>query len=400
MKRFSVLSLFIALLSLVASGFAQDTVKVGVITSITGRFAEFGEQHTAGLKAALEDINATGGVNGVPVELVIEDDISEVNSALAAAEKLVNQDVPIVIGAYSSSITNPLAQYFTRSERPFIVYTSADDAITRPGSPWIFRTNQPSYAYAEVLFDVFDQLNATQAEGSLSTIALIHGNGAFETAVADAVMLLADDRNYDVLERQEYDQSGADFRPILNRFAARNPDIVFMVSYAVDSVALMRQIEEVGLTAKVYAGGAAGFALPGFISGSGPAADYVFTATSWTGDVPYPGAAELNERLTASLGRIPSYHAAQGYTGLLTAVDALRRAESFLPADVQAALLATNMQDTPYGPVTFADYQGYRNQAPLPMVAEQVQDGQFVTVFVNGEATNEILFPTPGWSER
>lgn len=380
--------------------FAQESVKVGVITSITGRFAEFGEQHKAGLQAALEDINAAGGVNGVPVELVIEDDTSEVNAALAAAEKLVNQDVPIVIGAYSSSITNPLAQYFTRVGRPFIVYTSADDAITRPGSEWIFRVNQPSYAYAQVLFDVFDYLNATQASGELKTIALIHGNGAFETAVADAVMSLAKDRSYDVVERQEYDQSGADFRPILNRFATKKPDIVFMVSYAVDSVALMRQIDEVGLNAKVFAGGAAGFALPGFISGSGPAADYVFTATSWTGDVPYPGAVELNERLTEILGRVPSYHAAQGYIGLVTAVDALKRAASFAPADVQAALLATDMPDTPYGPINFADYQGYRNQAPLPMVAEQVQDGQFVTVFVNGAASNEILYPTPSWSDR
>jgi branched-chain amino acid transport system substrate-binding protein len=400
MKRFAVSVLFLVLVAGLSLGAAQESVKVGVVTSITGRFAEFGEQHMAGMEAALEDINAAGGVNGVPVELVVEDDISEVNSALAAAEKLVNQGVPVVIGAYSSSITGPLAQYFTRLQRPFIVYTSADDAITRPGSEWVFRTNQPSYAYAEVLFDVFDHLNGSQADGSLQTVALIHGNGAFETAVADAVMLLADERDYRVVERQEYDQSGADFRPILNRFASRNPDIVFMVSYAADSVALMRQIEEVGLTAKVYAGGAAGFALPGFISGSGPAADYVFTATSWTGDVPYAGAVELNERLTEKLGRIPSYHAAQGYTGLLTAVDALKRAESFEPADVQAALLATDMQDTPYGPISFADYQGYRNQAPLPMVAEQVQDGEFVTVFVNGEAVGEMLFPAPAWSER
>ncbi len=358
MRAFRQFALVATLVLAAGMAFAQETVKVGVITSITGRFAEFGEQHKAGLQAALEDINAAGGVNGMQVELVIEDDTSEVNAALAAAEKLVNQKVPIVIGAYSSSITNPLAQYFTRVGEPFIVYTSADDAITRPGSEWVFRTNQPSYAYAQVLFDVFDELNANQANGGLKTIALIHGNGAFETAVADAVMSLAKDRSYDVVERQEYDQSGADFRPILNRFATKKPDIVFMVSYAVDSVALMRQIDEVGLNAKVFAGGAAGFALPGFID------------------------------------------AAQGYIGLVTAVDALRRASSFSPADVQTALLATDMPDTAYGPINFDDYQGYRNQSPLPMVAEQVQDGAFVTVFVNGAATNPIQYPTPSWSDR
>jgi len=398
MKRFIVAAVLLAVAGLPA--FAQDTVKVGVVTSITGRFAEFGEQHRAGLQAALEDVNAAGGVNGVPVELVIEDDISEVNAALAAGEKLINEGVPIVMGAYSSSITNPLAQYFTRQGRPFLVFTSADDSITRPGSDWVFRLNQPSFAYADVLFQVFNALNDEHGEDTLRTIALIHGNGAFESAVADAVVELAADQGYEVIERQEYDQSGADFRPILNRFAARNPDVVFMVSYAVDSVALMRQIQEVGLNAKFYAGGAAGFALPGFIEGSGPAADYVFTATSWTGDVPFEGAVELNERLTEILGRVPSYHAAQGYISLITAVDVLSRAESFDPADVQQALLETDLQDNPYGPINFDDYQGYRNQNPLPMVVQQIQDGEFVTVFVDGEVVGDIIFPTPGWSER
>lgn len=395
MKRITV---FLMVL-FVGIAMAQDTVKIGVITSITGRFAEFGEQHKAGIKAALEDVNAAGGINGMPVEVVLEDDTSDANAALAAAEKLVNQDLPLVMGAYSSSITNPLAHYFTRLQRPFVVFTSSDDAITRPGSPWIFRINQPSFAYAQVLFDTFDAINAAEGAETLHTIVTIHGNGAFESAVADAVDVLAKERGYEVLERQDYDQSGADFRPILNRFAAAKPDIVFMVSYAADSVALMRQIAEVGLDAKVFAGGAAGFALPGFIEGAGPATEYVYTATAWTQDVPYPGAQDLNDRLEAILGRTPSYHAAQAYAGIITAVDALKRAASDSPADVQAALDATDMPDTVYGPIVFEDYQGYQNQNPLPMVAEQVQNGEFVTVVVNAEVVGKML-DTPAWSAR
>ncbi len=398
MRRFVLLLASLALL-LGGLAAAQETVKIGVITSVTGRFAEFGDQHRAGIQAALEDVNAAGGINGALVEVVLEDDISEANAALAAGEKLVNQGIPIVLGAYSSGITNPLAQYFTRQQRPFLVFTSSDDAITRPGSPWIFRINQPSYAYADVLFNVFDAINAEQGAGTLSTIVTIHGNGAFESAVADAVDEIAAARGYRVLERQDYDQSGADFRPILNRFKNHNADVVFMVSYAADSVALMRQIQEVGLDAKVFAGGAAGFALPGFIDGAGPATEYVYTATMWTKDVPYPGAQELNDRLAAILGRTPSYHAAQAYAGIITAVDVLKRAASHSPADVQAALQSLDMPDTVYGPLYFEDYQGYRNQAPLPAVAQQVQGGQFVTVFVNGIVVNDML-PTAPWAQR
>ncbi len=115
------------------AGSAQETVPIGVITSITGRYAEFGEQHQAGFAVALEEINANGGINGQPVELVLRDDTSDVNAALSSAESLT-REVSIVLGAYSSSITNPLAQFFARQGFPFLVFTSSEDAITVPGS--------------------------------------------------------------------------------------------------------------------------------------------------------------------------------------------------------------------------------------------------------------------------
>ena len=404
MKRIRLLAFCLAAclaVSLGITAFAQDDpVTVGVITSLTGRFAEFGEQHQAGFNVALEDINAAGGVNGRPVEIDLQDDTSEASVALSAAEGLLQEGVPLTLGAYSSSITNPLGQYFTREGSPFLVFTSSDDAITRPGSEWVYRLNQPATAYAAVLFDVFDNVNA-EGEGTLQTIALIHGNGNFETAVADAAVEFAEERGYEIVERESYDRGVTDFRPVLNRFAAADPDVVFMVSYAEDSVGIMRQANEVNLSPEMFAGGAAGFALPNFIEGAGDAANYVVTATAWTEAVPYEGAQGLYERLREELGKEPSYHAAQAYAGLIAAADALRRAEEMTPAGVQAALENTDLSTT-YGPIRFDDFNGYTNQNPLNMIAQQVQDGAFVTIYISPEidVSGELQFPTPPWSER
>ena len=404
MNRTRLLALCLASLALAfgPAAFAQDAqpVTVGVITSLTGRFAEFGEQHQAGFNVALEEINAAGGINGRPLALDLQDDTSEASVALSAAEGLLQEDVPLTLGAYSSSITNPLGQYFTREGRPFLVFTSSDDAITRPGSEWVYRLNQPATAYAAILFDEFDNLNAADA-GTVSTIALIHGNGNFETAVADAAAEFAEERGYEIVERESYDRGVTDFRPVLNRFASANPDVVMMVSYAEDSVGIMRQANEVGLNPKMFAGGAAGFALPNFIEGAGDAANYVVTATAWTEAVPYEGAQDLYERLRSELGKEPSYHAAQAYAGLLTAADALRRAETLEPEAVQAALSATDLS-TAYGPIRFESFDGYTNQNPLNMIAQQVQDGAFVTVYISPEVDveGELQFPTPAWNER
>ncbi|NLG68802.1 MAG: ABC transporter substrate-binding protein, partial [Firmicutes bacterium] len=286
------------------------------------------------------------------------------------------------------------AQYMTRRQTPLLVSGSADDSITRPGSEWVFRAKTNATAYAVSLLSLADLL------GGMRTMVILAGSGAFEQSVADAAEQIARQRGYQILSRQAYDRGLTDFRPILNRFRTVNPDIVFMVSYEEDAVAIMRQAKEVNLNARMFAGGAAGFALDTFIAGAGAAAEYVFSATSWTPDVRYPGARQLYERLKEKLGgREPSYHAAETYMALRVAADALNRAGSLERAAVRAALRATRLQ-TAAGPVEFADYDGFRNQNPISMVVEQVQDGRFVTVYPTEVAAGQPRFPTPTWSQR
>lgn len=394
-----VRSAFLYILLIATFGYGQSAVvEVGVITSLTGRFAEFGEQHLAGLSLAVEDVNRAGGVKGLPIKLIIEDDTSNQSAALAAADKLLRGDVPLILGAYSSSITNPLAQYLTRQAYPLLIFSSSADSITRPGSPWVFRLNQPSSSYAGVLFDVFDTIRA-QGE-TLDTVALIHGNGAFETSVADAAKTLARERGYNLVATESYDRGVTDFRPVLNRFRRLAPNAVLMVSYAEDSVAIMRQAKEVGLNAKVFAGGAAGFVIPNFIEGAGDAAEFVVTATTWTKDVRYPGAADLYERLRECLGQEPSYHAAQAYAALISAADVLSRAEDFSPEAVRLSLEQTDLQDSAYGPIRFESENGYTNQNHIGMVAQQVLGGEFVTVYPPEAATTDLYYPVPAWDAR
>ncbi|BAS26620.1 ABC transporter substrate-binding protein [Limnochorda pilosa] len=373
---------------------AQDGVTVGIITSQTGRFATFGRMQLAGYQVALDEINAAGGVHGQPLKLIIEDDASNQNAALSAAERLINDDVPLIIGTYASGISKPLSAYTARQRIPLIVAGSAADEITRPGSPWVFRAKTNATSYAVSLLNLADSL------GGMKTIAILHGSGAFETSVADAADRVARQNGYQVLAREVYDRGLTDFRPILNKFRGLRPDVVFMVSYEEDSVAIMRQAKEVNLNPKMFAGGAAGFALDSFIQGAGDAAEFVFSATSWTPSVSYPGAGQLHEKLVEALkGEEPSYHAAEAYMALIVAADALNRTSSLEPDAIRAALKATHLE-TAAGPVTFEDYDGFINQNPISMVVEQVQDGAFVTVYPTEIAAGEARFPTPQWSSR
>lgn len=361
----------------------QSPIKIGVITSVTGRFAEFGKMQVAGFKVGAAEINKNGGINGRPIELLIEDNASDVNKGLAAAEKLKNLGVPLVLNEYSSGLVKAQARYLARQKVPNVVITSSSDKITKPGHPYIFRLNQPATEYARVILNIFK-------DRKFKTMAIIAGTGAFEKSVADAAKRLAKEAKIQVIEDQRYDKGLTDFRPVLNRMKAKNPEGILMVSYSEDSVALMRQAREVGVKPRLFAGGAAGFALPEFIQDSGQAAENVVTATAWVSGLPYKGTQELNKRLKKQLkGTEPSYHAAQAYAGVLVAAEALREAKNTDRQKVRNALTKIKL-NTAFGPIQFKNYDGFKNQNPISMVAQQVQNGKFVPVYPQKVKLKEI----------
>src|SRR5260370_2959578 len=127
-KRMRLTKLAAVVIGLVAvslSGVAQNTVKMGVITSLTGSQAAFGEAHKNGYAIALDEINAKGGVLGQKVELDFYDDQSKPDQAVQGVSKLVDQDhVAILLGAYSSQKTEAILHPVTMRQVPLIIPTA------------------------------------------------------------------------------------------------------------------------------------------------------------------------------------------------------------------------------------------------------------------------------------
>ena len=376
------------LAALCASVFSMPTlaqVKVGVINSLSGNFAAFGERYNTGMQVALEEINANGGINGQKLELIAQDDRSDAQSALAALESLNKQQVPLIIGSYASGITGPVSKVATRQKIPLIVLGSADDSITKPGSDWVFRAKHNSTIVANVYFDYFDNLRKSN-EG-LKKIAIMYGNGAWPTSVSEEGVRQAKARGYELVGQQAYDQGTTDFRPILNKFRSEEPDILLTSSYADDGIAIARQIKEVGLSPKVVAIDTAS-SMISFIEQVGAQSENIVSAVSWSPDVKYEGTPELYERLKAKAKEEPSFYEAEGYLALTVAADALRRADSVDREKVRDALAKTDLK-TPVTDVVFKDYDGFKGQNPIKSVIIQIQDGKHVTVYPENLASQK-----------
>lgn len=370
-------------------------IEIGVITSMTGSEAKFGEAHMRGYQLALDEINAAGGVMGSKLKLVVEDDASKPENAISAVEKLATQNkLPLLIGSYSSAATLPAAQTATKYQVPLIVPTAAADNITGFGSKYVFRINSPSSEYASTA------VNFLIEQVKPKTVAIIYENTNFGTSTAQPAKKLAEEAGIKVVAFEGYSKGAPDFKPLLTKVKGLNPEVVFYVSYLLDATLLMRQARELDFNPQVYLGAGAGFSTPEFVrsEGAGKDAEFTFSATLWTTDVVWKGTKEFAAKFKEKYGVEPAYHSAETHAALYLVKDVLERAKSLDRNALRDALAATNMgpDATIFGPMKFND----KGQNAHPMLVTQVQNGEYVTVWPATYASAKPILPTPEWSKR
>ena len=393
-RRLLSLVLLLALvLSFSAGVYAQEEepVRIGIVTSLTGSHARFGEAQLRGYELALDAINEAGGILGRPVELVIMDDTSDPETTQLMVERLITEEgVSVIIGAYSSSATLPAVGVANDYEVPMVVPTAATNAITEQGYEWVFRINAPSSVYASTMLDFLAEM------GGVENLAVIYENTAFGSNTADAVEEYADELGLNIVDMEAYEAGSPDYRPVLTRVKDSDPDAIFFVSYLADATLLMQQAEEIDLDVQAFAAGGAGFSLPDFPANAGENAEFTLSVTQWTPEVAWPGAAEFTEAFTEAYDVAPQYHSAETYAALFVVAAAIERAGTADdPEAIRDALRETDM-DTVFGPVQFDE----NGQNAHPMLVTQVINGEFVTVWPPDAASMEPIYPVPAWAER
>lgn len=397
MKR-SVVVLFtiMAILALSLSGaWAEDTIKVGVILPLTGKLAKFGEIENKSFLMAVDEINAAGGVNGKKIALIVEDTTGKPDVGRSAIEKLITQDKVVMVGGgYSSSVTWAAVAVAQQQKVPFLVNTGSADNITEQGWEYIFRLNPPVSEYPGALATFLGE-----AAKDVKTVAILHENSLFGQSGSKSFGEECKTLGLEVMMTEGYEAGAIDFKPLLVKVKAKNPDMVYMISYIMDASLLMRQAKELNLNPKIFVGGAAGFTLPEFEKNAGKATEYVYSATLWTPSVPYPGAQEYYDKFMAKYNDPTEYHGAEAYAAMYVIADALKRAKSLTRDDVRNALAETDMM-TVFGPVKFISYGKMTQQNKLPTFLVQWLDGKLETVWPKDISTRAYVYPTPKWSQR
>src|SRR5438876_774432 len=344
MKRLVVLLAAISLF-LPSLAPAATKVKIGFINSITGPEAPIGENLSNGVTLAVEDLKK----KGIDVDLVKEDDTGKAETSMAAFEKLATRDrVAGIVGPYTSKCAAALAKLAEKYKEPLLIPVASKDDITRQNLQWTFRLSATTNDYATILLDMVTKL------GKPKTMAIINENTDFGTSGAKSAKDYAAKKGITVVAEEAYSPGSPDYRSTLAGIKAKNPDLMFMVSYVADAILLMRQSREIGLTPQAFLGAGAGFATVQFANEKDISND-VFSSTQWTPDVSWPGAKEFNARYKARFGKEPTYHATTAYESMIIMAETAAKANQ--NADRIRQLLKHGKCNSLMGEGRFGDYE-------------------------------------------
>ena len=375
----------LALGLVLASLGAAQTVKIGVINSMSGPEAPIGETINNGYIMALEDLKK----KGITVEVVREDDTGKPQIAMSAFEKLATRDNVLgVVGPYTSACANAIAKLAEKYKVALLVPVASKEDITKQNLKWLFRLSATTDDYAYILLDM-----ATKA-GKPKTMAIINETTDFGTSGAKSAKAIGAQMGLTVVAEEAYSKGSPDYRSTLTKIKSKNPDLVFMVSYVADGILLMRQAREVGLQPQAFLGAGAGFGNPAFAKET-DISNCVFSSTQWTEDVTWPGAKDFAKRYREKFNKEPVYHSANAYASMMVMAETAAKAAGNREK-LRDALKAGNWNGI-MGEVKFEDYSGYTNQNKHQMLVEQIKDGKFETVWPPKFTKKKPLYPFPKW---
>ena len=364
---------------------------MGGTLALSGRYAEPAGRYLNARKLYVDELNAHGGLLGHNVELRILDDKSDTRTAIELYERLITQDkVDLVLGPYSSAITDAVANVMERYKRPFVAPGAASKGIWQRGRKYVFsvpRTVAQDY-----------QKGALQIakEMGIKRIAVIGEGSLFPRQSTEGTLEWAKKLDLEVVLLQSYHKDEKDFTAILKKIEASGAEAIFSNSYFADSVAQLRQMRELGINVKMFAG-TVGPALPKFVEELGATAEFTLGFSRWEPNpaLGHPGMTGFIEKYEQRYGVKPNYHAASAYAEMQMLEAAVKYAVGFNPEKVRDALAFVTVS-TIMGTYK-ADAQGLSTIEGLTF---QIQNGQRVIVWPKQMAEAKYILPMPRWDER
>jgi len=239
-----------AALSFALTGAAWADITIATAGPMTGDYATFGAQMSAGAKQAVEDINAAGGVNGEQLKLLVEDDRCDPKEAVAVANRVASAGAVLMAGHFCSGSSIPASAVYQEEGVIQISPASTNPALTeeRPG-PGIYRVcgrdDQQGQVAGQYIKENFGD----------KKVAVIHDKSAYGKGLADETVkaMEAAGKKADLYEA--YTAGEQDYTALVTKLKNEGVGVVYVGGYHTEAGLIKRQMVEQGMTDAVLMSG-------------------------------------------------------------------------------------------------------------------------------------------------
>ncbi len=354
-----------------------EPIVFGAVVSATGPGSPLGEPERTTLQMLEKQLNAAGGLLGRPVKIVIEDDQSNPKEAVTAVNKLLQQDkVVAVIGSTISASTLAIKPIVTQAGIPQMAM-AASDAITAAPIDWVWRTPpKDAIAAQRALQYIQESLKKTK-------VAVLYDSNAFGASGFKTLTDQAPKFGVTIVDSASYKTEDTDLTAQLTKLKGSNPEALIVWGTNPGPAVAAKNMKQLAWDIPYI--GSHGIANKTFITLAGDAAEGVaFPAGKLLApqSITDPKQKEVTDQFIAAYkeasgGQAPPTFAGHAFDAVGLLVNAIQKANSTAPADIQKELNATTGWAGPDGIYNYSatDHDGL---AISDMIVVKIENGQWV----------------------
>jgi branched-chain amino acid transport system substrate-binding protein len=323
------------------SGGGGEPIKVGAILSLTGNYAGLGGPEKNALELQVKEINDAGGINGRPIDLIIEDDGTDEAKAVSAASKLIEQDqVVAILGATGTGQSMAIRGDVDRAGIPEISMAGGT-AITGTFDKLVYQTPWSNTLVVPFVLQHIKDLGHTK-------VALLSSADGYGKDGKAIILAEAPKAGVSIVSDQTFNPGDTDFSAQLTKMKSSGADAMLMWTAGKDAANIMKTSKDLGISQPWFGG--SGQARTEFPAGAGDAAEGFQFGTgksllpeTWgTDSEQYKVVSDFASRYKAAYGTDPDIFAGHAFDAINILAAALKSTKGDTdPAKLNSAVEAT-----------------------------------------------------------
>jgi branched-chain amino acid transport system substrate-binding protein len=294
---------------------------LGVSMSLTGKYAQLGAMNEKAYRLWEKDVNRRGGILGHNVRLTIVDDQSDPVRARQIYEDLiVRQKVDLVLGPYSSEITEAVSDIAEQYRYPLLSSGGSADSMWQKGRKYLFGVYITASKYSIGMLELL-------VRADIGRIAIVATDDSFGKAIQAGTLDWARRFEVPVISSSDFKKGTPDIELRIRAAHASGADVLMIAGHFDDSVNARQALKKIGWTPKVFYA-TVGPAIQKYADVLKADADYAFSSSQWEPGLSFPGTREFAKAFTEAYKIEPSYHAASAYAAGQILEAAIRKTHS------------------------------------------------------------------------